>query len=212
MGLQLDRLPKIRLYRNETNRGVFGNKLEAIARARGEWVITCDSDNFMSREYIDRVVGIHKDPKIWYCPCFAKPHFDYRGIVGTYDWGSIKRIRTHPASRCFINTGNQVVSRESFMRVFGKYRAKRFDLMMPNYLNTPEAQRVTHKWRMVWDACDSLIFNMEWLKAGNYLSIVPGLEYEHYVGIDMNEGNYNRSPGEKTALAKVLHQQLFGRS
>ena len=52
----LEGAPKVSLYSNQQNLGVFGNKLEAIAQAKGDWVITCDSDNTMGSTYIEKLL------------------------------------------------------------------------------------------------------------------------------------------------------------
>jgi len=70
--------PKVRAFHNPVNLGVFGNKVEAVACAWGDWVMTCDSDNFMDTNYIDRVSSMERLPDVWYCPSFARPKFDYR--------------------------------------------------------------------------------------------------------------------------------------
>ena len=56
---------KVSLFRNPHNYGVFGNKLEAIARATGDWVITCDSDNSMDSTFIDKVLSLATDQSVW---------------------------------------------------------------------------------------------------------------------------------------------------
>ena len=207
LALLLDNQLKVSLYRNTTNRGVFGNKLEAVACAHHEWVVTCDSDNVMEQEYLDRVAMMPKDRHLWYCACFARPRFDCRDLAGVYNLLSIHRILNKPIFPCFFNTGNQVVNRLAFLDVFEKYRDGRADLVMPNYLNLAEEERKKHYWRMVFDACDSFIFNMEWVFAGNFVYVVERLEYDHtYTTGD--DGNYSRSPAEKAQLGEVLMKKL----
>lgn len=207
----LNGMPEVRLYRNETNRGVFGNKLESVARSTGEWVIMSDSDNFRGKAFIDKILVTDKNPQTWYCPTFARPRFDYRGLVGEYDLASISRILHIPMFNCLINTGNQTVHRDEYMKVFGKYRNKRADLMMPNWLGIAQREREKHHWRLVFDALDSFLFNMEWLTAGNRLHIMPGLEYDHFCD-DSAVSNYNRAPKEKDELGPILMKELRARS
>ncbi len=206
----LDGQDKVRLCRNDTNRGVFGNKLEAIAQADNDWVITCDSDNVMNAKYLDKVTSMPKNWKTWYCSSFAKPRFDYRHLVGDYDLAGLSAIVRHEIFRCFFNTGNQVVQQVAFMSTFGRYRDVRADLAMPNYLDLPSEERETHYWRMVFDACDSFLFNMEWVLDGNRIAIVGGLEYDHRYAVG-DEGNYARSPGEKASLGEILYKKLLGK-
>lgn len=209
-GLQtaLSGLVKVRLYRNAENLGVFGNKLEAVARATGDWVITCDSDNRMNREYLDKIVDVAKDRAHWYCPSFAKPRFDYRPWIGVHDRESIKNVLSDGGlANCLINTGNQTVHRDAFLRVFGKYRGCRADLLMPNWLALDDAQRRTLESRIVFDANDSLIYNMLWLNSGGAMNVVAGLEYDHYY-TSGDESHYNRAPKAKHQLNDILLKEL----
>jgi glycosyltransferase involved in cell wall biosynthesis len=198
---------KVKLYRNAQNLGVFGNKLEAVALCTGDWVVNCDSDNLMDANYLDMVVSLKKNPDTWYCPSFARPEFDYRGLIGRWDLASIQDFLPRDFSECCLNTGNQIVHRESFMKVFGGYRGRRFDLMLPNYMGLPVDERTKHHWRLVFDAKDSLIFNMLWLSSDGVLEVVPGLEYSHYY-TSGPESNYARAPAEKDKLNGVLIGEL----
>lgn len=206
--------PKVRLFDNVHNLGVFGNKLEAIAQCSGEWVITCDSDNVMDETFINDLVGIietEKEPRTWYCPSFARTHFDYRGLVGKYTLGNVAEMMAEPMAACCLNTGNQTVHREQFMKVFGWYRQERADLIMPNWLDLTPEQRPMKYWRLVFDACDSFIFNMEWFLSGGTMHVVEGMEYDHYYA-GGPESNYNRAPQEKGRLGEVLFEELRRRS
>lgn len=197
-------IDKVKLYRNNKNLGVFGNKLAAVANTSGDWVINSDSDNVISREVIDLVLDRELDPKVWYSPSFAKPQFDYRPFVGSYDASTIgDLVAKGGMTECFINTGNQTVNRKRYLEVFGKYLGQRADLLMPNYLDIPEGKRADKYWADVFNACDSLIFNMEWLKSGGKLEIVEGFEYDHFY-TSGDDSNYNRAPGEKGKLNEIL--------
>lgn len=198
---------KVHLHRNMPNRGVFGNKIEAVARSRGDWVITCDSDNVMDKDFLDRVIHHDRNPYVWYCPSFARPNFDYRHLVGSYDRVNIGPMIERPLAACAINTGNQTVHRETFMQVFEPYRGNRADLILPNWLRLSDEERPKHYWRLVFDANDSCILNMLWLQAGNALTILKGLEYDHYYAAGP-EGNYTRSPIEKEKLGLILLDEL----
>lgn|GEM_PF-2723489 len=202
---------KVKLYRNQSRMGVFTNKVEAVLSATGEWVITCDSDNAMGRQYIDQVVAMEKNAEVWYCPSFARPRFDYRRLVGEYDLRNLGSMLALPMAQCAINTGNQVVHRKSFARVFGKYRqVRRFDLLMPNYMEIPEAERLKEGWWLGYGACDSFLLNLDWLLAGGRIKFMVGLEYDHYVcdsepmrgneGSDEYGSNYARAGEEKSLL------------
>jgi len=196
---------KFKITTNKSNRGVFGNKLEAIAQCSEPWVITCDSDNRMSPDCLNVIRRLSKNANTWLCPSFAKPQFDYRGLVGEYSLENLGDIIDKPMFGCCFNTGNQTVNREEFMKVFGRYRGKRADLLMPNYLGHTCPESI-HS-RLVFDANDSFIFNMEWLLAGNRLRICEGLEYDHYY-TSGPDSNYARAPKEKGVLNDALMKRL----
>lgn len=198
---------KVKFYRNATNLGVFGNKLAAVARCSGDWVINCDSDNLMDSRYLDHVVNMKKREDTWYSPSFAQPDFDYRELAGEYDLDGMNALVGHPMLRCCLNTGNQTVHRRSFLDVFGLYRENPGHLAMPNRLSLPEAARHTLGWRLTFDACDSFIYNLYWLTHGGRWHIVDGLHYSHYRCAGP-ESNYVRAPEEKTALESQLFAEL----
>ena len=202
-------IPEVKLYHNETNLGVFLNKIEVVARSTSDWVIVSDSDNFKDTAHIDKALSLPLNPDVWYCPSFARPNFDYRKLTGEYDLETVSKFDfTIPFSRCCFNTGNQFVHRDSFMEVFGKYRGTKYWLdMWRHFPDVPLAERSTRYWRQVWDANDSLLFNMIWLRAGKRLSVVEGLEYEHYMS-KSDSSNYNRSPAEKGTLGVALFEEL----
>ncbi len=200
---------KVKLFRNNSRMGVFTNKVEIIARSTGNWVITCDSDNVMEPEYIDQIVGINRNKRTWYCSSFGRPYFDYRRLTGIYNLKTIGTMLSLPAADCAMNTGNQTVHRDSFMNVFGKYVGiKRFDLLLPNYMDLTEEIRQEERWWLAYGACDSILFNLEWLQNGNQIMLVPGLEHEHYVHSHPEGSNFNRAPNEKGAISKKLIQLL----
>lgn len=197
-------VPKLKLFQNEKNLGVFGNKLSAVAHCSGEWVINSDSDNIFDEEAISKVLSCDLDPMTWYCPSFAKPVFDYRKLVGRYNSANIaKLVNAGGMADCLMNTGNQTVHRDSYMAVFGQYFNERADLLLPNYLGIPEAKRKTSHWRDVFNACDSLVFNSIWINGGGTLDVVQGFEYDHY-WTSGSDSNYNRAPTEKGTLSETL--------
>src|SRR5882672_11254545 len=70
--------PKVRLFRNTHNVGVYQNKARAIRNATKPWCILFDSDNGMEKNYLDRLEQLMPwDRELSYLPDFAKPTFDY---------------------------------------------------------------------------------------------------------------------------------------
>ena len=205
----LDGIPKLKFSGGGENQGVFGNKLTAVALASGDWVMNCDSDNVVSEAFIDKFLEQELEPATWYCPSFARPEFDYRAYIGRYDISSAyKLVQAGGLAHCLLNTGNQIVHRDNFLKVFGEYLGRRADLMMPNWLGLSETKRQDEYWHKVFNATDSIIFNTEWLKSGGILEIVGGLEYDHFwTGGD--DSNYNRAPAEKGRLNELVLDDLL---
>ena len=209
----LEKVPKVKLYHNETNLGVFLNKIEVVARSTGDWVIVSDSDNYKNATHIDKALSLSLDPDVWYCPSFARPAFDYRHLTGEYSLETIGSLGLmQQFTRCCLNTGNQLVHQQTFMGLFSRYQGTNYWLnMWRHFPDVPLAERSTHYWRQVWDANDSMLFNMLWLCAGKRLAIVEGLEYDHYLCKD-DASNYNRSPAEKGPLGDALFKELMNLS
>lgn len=154
---------KIRLHRNKQNLGMSRNKARAIELAKNEWCILFDSDNVLDVDYIDALYSIFPEdldnlrPNIIYCPDFARPQFDYRKLSGrAFTPAMVKyEIAKSNELNMAMNTCNYVVNREKYLEAY-KYDARHI-------------------------ASDTIWFNYNWLKAGNYFYFVPGMQYEHLV-------------------------------
>jgi glycosyltransferase involved in cell wall biosynthesis len=149
---------KIKAFRNVRNLDCYFNKAAAMRRATLEWAILFDSDNIMGPDYLDVLFNNLRewDPKIAYCPDFAKPHFDFRAFDGVV------------VGRC---------------NVAMHMKRKHFGTMLnaANYFVNRE------EWLKVWDGsvdphtADSMFQALNWLKSGNAMAVVSGLEYFHRV-------------------------------
>lgn len=151
-------MTKVRLVRNEVNLGMSLNKKKAVELAKAPWCILFDSDNVITPSYIDSLLARTENlnPKVIYCPDFAKPQFDYKHFGGTYiEQSSVRHFLSIPGSDLVLNTCNYVVNREEYLKVF------------------------QHNPKM--KGTDTIWFNYLWLSAGNSFYIVPGMEYEHRV-------------------------------
>ena len=172
--------PKVKLYRNEKNLGCYHNKRRAVELSTNEWVILFDSDNQIDSSYLDAIV-FEKNPKHIYAPDFAKPHFDYRHFAGAkITWDKIKHYSHQKRFDCLINTCNFMVNREEYLRVFDQ------EMIEP------------------WTA-DTLYFNYCWLKAGNTIHVVEGMQYDHLV----HDGSHYQEHVRKTGnLADKLLKEM----
>lgn len=166
----LGELPKIRLFRNEQNVDCYRNKKLAIERATNEWVIIFDSDNILTREYIDRLYEFKEwNPRMIYAPTFARPTFDYRITSGHWvDKSMMWYWMNKPMFDTALNTFNFFINREEYLKVWDG-----------------SVDPVT---------ADSIYFNYCWLKAGNMIHFVRGLEYDHRV----HEGSHYKNNVHRT--------------
>lgn len=147
---------KIKLYRNDENLDCYRNKKRSVELATNDWCIVFDSDNVIDNEYLNKLSIINWQPDTIYAPDFAKPHFDYRHFGGkVIDRNNIASFLNEKAFDCLINTCNYFVNKTNYLKV--------------------------------WDGsidphtADTAFFNSCWIKAGNKIMVVEGMEYEHTV-------------------------------
>ena len=69
--------PKIKFFQNRKNLGCYRNKAEAIKMATNEYVIIFDSDNIMTKAYIDKIFEQEWDENTILAPDYVVS-FNYR--------------------------------------------------------------------------------------------------------------------------------------
>lgn len=171
---------KVMLFRNHKNLDCYRNKREAISRASNEWVIILDSDNIITKDYIDRIENLYVaglNPETVYQPSFAKPHFNFTSHEGLLiDRHNVAKYMNDPTFGTMLNAMNYFVNRDEYLRVWDG-----------------SVDPVTS---------DSIFQNYNWFKAGNNMYVVPGLEYEHRVHNGSHyQNNVRRTP-------KGFHQDI----
>jgi len=163
----------IKLYQNAFNLDCYRNKHEAISKASNEWVIIFDSDNIITKSYIDRIENLFiagLNPKTVYQPSFAKPHFNFTKYESfLIDKSNVGKYMTDATFSTMLNAMNYFVNRNEYLKV--------------------------------WDGSidpvtsDSIYQNLNWFKAGNNMYVVPGMEYEHRVHNGSHyQNNVRRTP------------------
>lgn len=162
---------KIKLFRNHRNLGCYFNKREVVQIATNPWVILFDSDNVMTKEYVDTIWDLQGtwDRNVLLQPEFARPHFDFRKYSGELIWD--RNVRQFAGDQTFctmLNAMNYFVNREEYLRTFE---------------DRPEP----------WTA-DSLLQNYNWLRSGNGIYVTPGLQYDHRV----HDGSHYKEHHKKT--------------
>ena len=151
-----DNMPKVKLYRNGKNMDCFVNKAISITLARNEYVILLDSDNQISKEYIDKIYEEEWEENKALMPDWAMPNFDYRSYSGvTITKENVADYIDLPMLETALNCANYFVNREFYLNSFN-------DIIDP----------VTS---------DSLWQNYNMLLNGGKIKIVEGLRYQHLV-------------------------------
>jgi len=181
--------PKIKVFRNSKNLGCYFNKREAVSKASNEWVILLDSDNVITPQYLDSLMeyntnhGWSKDTIL--APDFACPTFDYRHFSDiTFNKSNVRKFIDHKRFDCLINTANYFFHRDEYLRLFDRTREP-------------------------WTA-DTIFMNYNWLKAGNNIHVLKGLQYFHRTDdFKGQEGSHYKTHNKKTnGFAKKVEQML----
>lgn len=148
--------PKVILYRNLINYGCYLNKQHAVSLSDSEYVVLFDSDNTLTKEYIDKIFEQQWDENTILAPDFAMPNFSYQSFSGIIvDKNNISEYIDKPMFSTALNTCNFFVNKMRYLEVFDS-----------------SIDPVT---------CDSIYFNYCWLKNGGKIHIVKGLQYPHLV-------------------------------
>lgn len=172
---------RFKLFRNGFNLDCYFNKAMAVRRATLDWVVLFDSDNVMSTGYLDALYALPEwNPQIAYLPDFAFPYFDYTefsGLLVTRANVARKMARTKFVTA--LNTANYFFFREEYLRV--------------------------------WDGtvdphtADSIFQNLNWLRGGNALQIVKGLQYFHRVhGQSHYKNNWHKAKNFTREVTETL--------
>lgn len=173
---QFNDIEKLKLYKNETILGPFLNKLNACKKAKNEWIVLMDSDNFADKNYFciakDYIENIIKEQKnIILAPCKANPNFNYSHLSGfVYKKGDFaknlqkEQLNMQPnntASIVLMNTGNYIIN----------------NYLIQNLNLHNEIENVQKSC-----ACDVIYFNtLLFEKLDLHMHVVENLEYEHVV-------------------------------
>lgn len=172
-------IEKIKIYRNEKNLDCYLNKANAIKLSTNEWVCILDSDNIFDKTFIDAIFSQSPWRKNFaYAPEFARPYFDFRLLAGTgISRNNIASVINNGNCSTMLNAMNYFVNRDEYLKVF--------DSSM-----TPVTS-------------DSLYQNCNWIKAGNSIYVVPGLQYNHRV----HDGSHYKQKIRFTP--RGLHESLL---
>jgi len=172
---------KVQLYRNEHNLDCYGNKAKAVFCCKNQWVILFDSDNTLTRDYLNHLYAVRPwSERHAFLPTYAMPHFDYRefaGIVVTKS--NVQHYVQNETFRTALNTANYFFQREYYLACWNKG------------VNPHTA--------------DSIYMNYRWLEAGHSLVFVAGLHYTHRVH---DNSHYKLNEHKTGQFAKQVEAKL----
>lgn len=158
--------PKIKLWRNKENRQCYVNKATSLVYSNNDFCILLDSDNKISKDYLDKIFEIEKwEDDTIYTPAFAFPNFDFRqysGLLITKE--NIAEYIDKPMFETMCNAANYFVNKNSYLDVWDEH-----------------LEPMTS---------DSIYMISRWLDAGNKVQVVSGLSYFHRVHSGSHYQNY----------------------
>jgi len=164
-------MDKVKLVRNIKNIGCYFNKRSAIHFASEDFCVILDSDNFISISFLDKIFEQQWDENTILAPDMGEPALNYKSFSGL--------VLTRENISGLIDTGNMAMCLNTFNFFINRKRYLEFfdDTIEP------------------WTS-DSIYFNYCWLKAGNKICIVDGLEYHHEIHKDSHYALHNQKiPG-----------------
>jgi len=154
---------KISIYRGEKNLGPYHSKVKAISKCKNEWAIILDSDNALSRNYVDRLYQMSTwNTNLIYCPSFAEPNFDFRQFANTeLTLYKVKELILKNENikllRNLLNDGNYFINVQKYI-----------ECSKINEFNSVPA-------------ADVIVFNYSWLQQGYVLYVLNNLNYYHRI-------------------------------
>lgn len=178
-------ISKVKLFRNKKNLSVYDNKRESVKKAESEYCIVFDSDNVISKDFLDKIYSQKWRPDLILAPDFARPAFDYRRFAGiTFKKENATKYTFKPLFSTLMNTMNYFVHRDSYLEV----------------------------WKPKKDikGADSIYFNYLWLKSGKEIHCLKGLNYYHRVHHEKNQigSNYARFAHESAPQCNDIEKLM----
>lgn len=187
---------KISLFRNSENKKAFLNKIEAVKRAKNDWIILLDSDNILVDDYLK---SIPKDlnTSFFYLPSIAicnSPNLDYTLFSGLlFDKMDFKKLSLSedPKTQCLLNTGNYFFNKKTYLDSINTE-----DNLLDCYALDPFYQ-----------------IYLGYKNINNFrLFIVPGMKYHHRLHNE-NKGEstsyYNQNSSKSADFSSLLKSKIL---
>lgn len=173
---------KIKVSRTDTNIDCFLNKRRAVSLASSEYVILLDSDNRIGVDYLDAIYSRGWSSRELFQPEFARPHFDFKKFANhSYNRLNLFSCIKDTTFTTMLNAMNYFVNRDEFLRVLdGSVNPVTSDSIWQNYC---------------------------WLKAGNSIFVMPGMQYDHKTEKYKEEGSHYQKNVRRTPSA--FHESVI---
>jgi glycosyltransferase involved in cell wall biosynthesis len=167
-------ISKIKLYKNKANIGCYHNKLNAISKCSNQWAILLDSDNVISKEFIDKLYEVPE----WYITTIYAPSYAY-----TFPQGPSELLNYTAYGNTFITPEiyiNNVLTNTNFMCLINNCN---YFLPVQEYINCMNSFSY-NRWDI--DSQDSAVLFTDWLYKNNTVFIVKDLIYKHRLHSNSN--------------------------
>ena len=177
---ECDKLSKVKLYRNLTNRDCYANKYVSISLSPTDYCIILDSDNQIDTSYLDKIFEQEWAEDMILAPDWAKPTFnytEYSDLIISKD--NLKEYIDKPMFETCLNCMNYFVNKDAYCDV----------------------------WDATTDpvTSDSLFQNYNWLMSGKYINIVHELRYNHLVH---NQSHYINNVQRTGDIREILLEKI----
>ena len=177
---ECDKLSKVKLYRNLTNRDCYANKYVSISLSPTDYCIILDSDNQIDTSYLDKIFEQEWAEDMILAPDWAKPTFnytEYSDLIISKD--NLKEYIDKPMFETCLNCMNYFVNKDAYCDV----------------------------WDATTDpvTSDSLFQNYNWLMSGKYIHIVHELRYNHLVH---NQSHYINNVQRTGDFREILLEKI----
>lgn len=187
--------PKIKLHINKVNLGCYLNKIHTVSLCTNIWTILFDSDNILTRDYINRLFKIYNwSVSTIYHPSWAKtfpgqssPYLDYKKYENQYITPEkFVKYFYETNFQCLVNNCNYFVPVHMFVECM--------KCVKDNY----QRNRI--------DSVDSVVLFSDWLLCHNHIYIVPGLTYGHRIHPNSNFMLTHRNTNRDEVLAELCEK------
>jgi len=187
--------PKIKLYKNQKNLGCYHNKLETISKCSNQWTMLLDSDNIISKEFIDRLYELPEwNTNTIYAPSHAETFpiepsdlLNFAGFANQHVTPEIyiKNALSNLNFICLINNCNYFLPTQEYINCMNKYTYERATI----------------------DSLDSTVLFTDWLYNNNTVFIVENLKYKHRIHPNSNHALSHTC--DEPTIRRILVCKLF---